>query len=77
MNGHVAGKVVTFVDDVQVNAGISKANCWHVYHQFVGRIQILGMQNALENFALGRPKLVQGHRQAQSLGSTRNLLPIP
>jgi hypothetical protein len=76
MNGHVAGKVVTFVDDAQANAGISKANCWHSYHQFVGRIQFLGMQNALENFAL-QPKLVQGNRQAQSLGSTRNSLPIP
>ena len=47
--GHVAGDVVTFVDDVRVT-GHSKANCWQVYHQFASRIQYLGMQNAPRKF---------------------------
>jgi hypothetical protein len=47
--GHVAGDVVTFVDDVRVT-GYSKANCWQVYHQFASRVQYLGMQNAPRKF---------------------------
>jgi hypothetical protein len=47
--GHVAGDVVTFIDDVRVS-GYSKANCWSVYRQFASRIQFLGMQNAPRKF---------------------------
>lgn len=47
--GHVAGDVVTFVDDVRVT-GYSKGNCWEVYRQFASRIQFLGMQNAPRKF---------------------------
>ena len=47
--GHVAGDVVTFVDDVRVT-GYSKSNCWDVYHQFASRVQYLGMQNAPRKF---------------------------
>lgn len=47
--GHVAGDVVTFVDDVRIT-GYSKANCWKVYHQFASRVQYLGMQNAPRKF---------------------------
>ncbi|KAI2491134.1 hypothetical protein MHU86_23420 [Fragilaria crotonensis] len=47
--GHVAGDVVTFADDVRVT-GYSKSNCWDVYHQFASRIQFLGMQNAPRKF---------------------------
>lgn len=48
-SGHVAGDVVTFVDDVRIT-GFSKANCWNVYRQFASRIQFLGMQNAPRKF---------------------------
>jgi hypothetical protein len=47
--GHVAGDVVTFVDDVRIT-GYSKSNCWQVYHQFASRVQFLGMQNAPRKF---------------------------
>ena len=47
--GHLAGDVVTFVDDVRVT-GFSKENCWAVYHQFASRVQYLGMQNAPRKF---------------------------
>lgn len=47
--GHVAGDVVTFVDDVRIT-GYSKSNCWKVYHQFASRMQYLGMQNAPRKF---------------------------
>ena len=47
--GHVAGDVVTFVDDVRAT-GYSKGNCWDVYHQFASRVQFLGMQNAPRKF---------------------------
>ena len=47
--GHLAGDVVTFVDDVRVT-GYSKSNCWDVYHQFASRVQYLGMQNAPRKF---------------------------
>ena len=48
-DGHVAGDVVTFVDDVRVT-GYSKSNCWEAYHQFASRVQYLGMQNAPRKF---------------------------
>ena len=47
--GHVAGDVVTFVDDVRVT-GYSKSNCWDVYRQLASRVQYLGMQNAPRKF---------------------------
>ena len=47
--GHVAGDIVTFVDDVRVT-GYSKSNCWKVYHQLASRVQYLGMHNAPRKF---------------------------
>ena len=48
-SGHVAGDVVTFIDDVRIT-GYSKENCHAVRRQFASRIQFLGMQDAPRKF---------------------------
>ena len=47
--GHIAGDVVTFIDDVRIT-GYSKENCHAVRRQFASRIQYLGMQDAPRKF---------------------------
>ena len=47
--GHIAGDVVTFIDDVRIT-GWSKENCHAVRRQFASRIQFLGMQDAPRKF---------------------------